>query len=141
MATVTEGARRTVDRAWFASWLVLPVLGVVNGVLRERLLRDRVGERTAHQISTGTLIAAMAGATWAIERRWPLTDRADAAGIGVAWAAMTVGFEFGFGHYVVRQSWSELLEDYDLRHGRLWALVPTAAAAPSVGYLLGRRDR
>jgi hypothetical protein len=64
-----------------------------------------------------------------VERRWPIRTARSAAGIGAMWAAMTVGFEFGLGHYVARQSWSTLRADYDLRHGRLWPLVLVATAA------------
>ena len=43
--------------------------------------------------------------------------------VGIAWLALTVAFEFGFGRYVAHTSWRELLADYDLRKGRLWPLV------------------
>ena len=37
--------------------------------------------------------------TWYLQRRWPLTSTRDAV-IGVAWAVLTVVFEFAFGRYV-----------------------------------------
>jgi len=43
--------------------------------------------------------------------------------IGIAWLALTVAFEFGFGRSVAHASWQDLLADYDLRKGRLWPLV------------------
>jgi hypothetical protein len=36
---------------------------------------------------------------------------------------LTVAFEFGFGHWVDRKSWAELLENYDLRTGHVFLLV------------------
>ena len=37
---------------------------------------------------------------------------------------LTVLFEFGFGHYVTRDSWAALLGAYNLAEGRAWAAVP-----------------
>jgi len=36
------------------------VLGIVNGVIRETVYKDRVGELTANQIPAGALIALLA---------------------------------------------------------------------------------
>ena len=47
--------------AWLVAWLGGPLIGIANGTLRELGYRDRVGERTAHQISTGSAIALFAG--------------------------------------------------------------------------------
>lgn len=48
--------------------------------------------------------------------------------IGLGWAAMTVLFEFGFGHYVMGTPWHVLVADYDLLAGRVWVLVPLSMA-------------
>jgi hypothetical protein len=61
---------------------------------------DDAGERTAGQISTGTLIALLALYFWALDRRWPIPTTRSALTIGAAWVVMTIVFEFGFGHYV-----------------------------------------
>ena len=44
-------------RAWLLAWLGGPLIGIANGSLREVAYKDRVGELTAHQISTGSAIA------------------------------------------------------------------------------------
>ena len=41
---------------------------------------------------------------------------------------MTVAFEFGVGHWVAGDSWSALLENYDVTSGKIWVLVPAAMA-------------
>jgi len=41
----------------------------------------------------------------------------------VIWTTLTVAFEFIFGHYVDRKSWSELAANYAIWNGRLWPLV------------------
>lgn len=63
-----------------------------------------------------------------LQRRWPLSSRREALSIGAAWAGMTVAFEFGFGHWVAGDSWSALLENYDVTAGKVWALVPLEMA-------------
>jgi hypothetical protein len=53
--------------------------------------------------------------------------------VGLLWAAATVAFEFSLGHYVNRDSGAKLLDDYDLREGRLWLVdVIAIAAAPAL---------
>jgi len=37
------------------------LIGIANGTLREVAYKDRVGELTAHQLSTGSAIALFAG--------------------------------------------------------------------------------
>jgi hypothetical protein len=110
-------------RAWLLAWLGGPLIGIANGTLREVAFKHRVGERTAHQISTGSAIVLFAGYFELLARRRPLASTREALAIGVAWLALTVAFEFGFGRSVAHLSWDELLADYDVRRGRLWPLV------------------
>ena len=110
-------------RAWLLGWLGGPLIGIANGTLRELGYKDRVGERTAHQISTGSAIALFAGYFELLARLRPLTSTREALQVGAAWLALTIAFEFGFGRGVAHTSWDELLADYDVRKGRLWPLV------------------
>ena len=115
------------------AWLGGAVLGVANGTARDKLYSDRIGELRAHQLSTATLLGSLAAYTWALERRWPLPARSDAAAVGATWLGLTVAFEFGFGRLVAHKPWAELLADYNLAKGRLWGLVPLwMAAGPEV---------
>jgi hypothetical protein len=51
--------------------------------------------------------------------------------VGACWLSCTLAFEFLAGHYLFRQPWETLLQDYDVGHGRLWPLVlVTTLAAP-----------
>jgi len=105
------------------AWLGGPLIGIANGTVRERVYKDRVGELAAHQLSTVSIIALFAAYFEALSRRQPLPSTRDALEVGAGWLALTVAFEFGFGHYVARTSWDELLADYDLRRGRVWLLA------------------
>lgn len=110
-------------RRWTAAWPGGAAIGVANGIAREATYGKRMTEQRAHQVSVATAIAAFDAYFWQLQRRWPIPDRRDAATIGGVWLGLTVLFEFGFGRLVARQSWSELLADYNLRRGRLWPLV------------------
>ena len=99
------------------------MLGVLNGTAREALYARRMSDRTAHQVSAATLVALLAGYFAALDRRWPLETRAQALQAGSGWLALTALFEFGFGHWVAKADWPELLADYDVRRGRLWSVV------------------
>ena len=129
--TQPTGTQAPNRRRWLAAWLGLAVLGVGNGVARVALYEDAVGDQLGHQISTATLMILIAGYAWLLQRLWPLTSTRAAWQVGAAWVAMTIAFEFGFGHYVTGNSWSKLLADYNILEGRLWLLIPlTILLAP-----------
>ena len=114
-------------------WLGLAVIGVVNGGLRQGLYSPWLTERFAHQQSTVTFLAVSAGYVWWLQRHWPLPSSRTATRIGAAWVVLTLLFELGLGHYLVHESWSALLADYDLAEGRIWILAPLwVSLAPTV---------
>jgi hypothetical protein len=117
-----------VLKGWIAAWLGATALGVTNAAVRELVYADRVGELAAHQISTVTLLAVLAYYTWLVDQCWPVATTRTALAIGGIWAALTILFEFGLGHYVLGSSWSDLLANYNLANGRIWVLVPLAMA-------------
>ena len=114
---------RLLER-WIAAWLGATALGIANAGVRELVYADRVGELAAHQISTATLLAALTYYVWLVDQRWPVPTTRTALAIGGIWAALTVLFEFGLGHYILGSPWSDLLGNYNLADGRIWVLVP-----------------
>jgi hypothetical protein len=131
----SEAAKRAVG-PWIVAWLGGAGIGVVNGIAREATYGKLLSERSGHNVSGATGIAAFAGYFWVLNRRWPLAGERDAVMVGASWLMMTVGFEFGFGRLVARQSWDELLADYDVARGRTW---PFVLAWLGVGPLVVRR--
>ena len=109
-------------------WLPLPVIGILNGALREMAFKKHLGELAAHQVSTLTLIALIFAYGLLIKRYLPLATAADAFLCGFVWLALTLFFEFGFGYWFAKKSFGELLRDYNLLMGRLWVLVPLFVA-------------
>lgn len=117
------------------AWLPMVIIGIVNGVIRAVGYAQYLGELRAHQVSTVTAIVLFGIYVWALMRRWPLASSRQALTVGGIWLALTVVFEFVFGHYVMGHPWSTLLHDYNFLAGRLWALVLIwLALAPYVFY-------
>lgn len=108
---------------YFAAWFPVVILAIANGALREFGYRPLVGELPAHWLSSISLILIVGLYLWAVGLRWSIESEVQAWRIGWMWLAMTVGFEFGFGHYVMGHSWSKLFHDYNIAEGRVWALV------------------
>jgi hypothetical protein len=118
-----------VRRRWTLAWAGGTVLGIVNAIAREARLKKRVGDRAADVISAASLAALLAGYFVLLQRRWPIPTRREAVSIGATWAALTVTFEFGFGHYVDGKPWRQLVDNYDVSEGRLWPFVLTWVGA------------
>src|SRR5262245_25687531 len=111
-------------------WLGILVLASLNGALRDLVVAPRLGATPARALSTVILCGLVLLVTW-----WSIAwidprSQSDAIAIGVVWLACTLGFEFLAGHYLFRQSWGELLADYDLRRGRIWIAVLVVTFAP-----------
>ena len=54
------------------------MIGVLNGLVREATYGKHLGEHRAHQVSTLTAIAGLAGYFSGLERRWPIESEREA---------------------------------------------------------------
>ncbi len=125
---------------YVSAWVPMVVIAVANGAVREAWYGKRLSEPRAHQISTASGLLLFGAYIWFIIRFWPPESSKDALGVGLIWLVLTVAFEFLFGHYVARHSWSRLLYDYNLLAGRVWVLVLIwIAIAPYVFLWLQRQ--
>lgn len=62
--------------------------------------------------------------------------------LGIVNGRHTVGFETVFGHWVERESWSTVLEQYDLRAGNVWVGLPAGmVVGPELARRLSARQR
>jgi hypothetical protein len=122
-----------------AIWLLLLILAVLNGAIREILLTPRFGEQTGHILSTAILCAAIILLSW-FSIAWirPKNGRA-ALLVGIAWVALTVAFEFLAGDYVFGNSWERLFADYNVFRGRIWILVLVANLVAPLWAFLQKR--
>ena len=123
-----------------AAWPVIALLASLNGIAREKLYLDQLGEEASHRVSTLPLIAAIFGVAIFVAWRWPLRTARQAWALGATWLAVTEVFEFGLGRLEGR-SWSYLLHEYNLLAGRIWLLALVATlAAPAVAWHYFSRD-
>lgn len=122
------------------AWLVMLLVAVANGVVRDFTYGRWLPASPAQQVSTfgaAVLLGAVIG--W-VARRWPFASARQAWRVGLAWVAATVAFEFLFFHYGAGHPWDELWANYDLSRGRLWPLLLLwLAVAPHLFYRLNRR--
>jgi len=99
-------------------------LALLNGTLRAVVTQPWLGEEVARRLATVVLLVVLTAYVWLLHRRFPLPSLRSAWAVGLAWTAMTLTFEFGFGRLVEGLSWSTMLADYDVTRGRIWVLVP-----------------
>jgi hypothetical protein len=123
-AAAAPPGRRAGAPSLAGAWLAGPVIGITNGVIRELAYKDRVGDlagapdlhRHRHRAVPAAVRRAPAPLAAAV-------DRPRRSAIGAVWLALTVLFEFSFGHWVDGKSWSDLLGDYNLATGHVWPLL------------------
>lgn len=104
-------------------WIVLAVLAVLNGTLRQYVFMPRVDEQVAHVITTFLLCTVILLVTrWTAD--WIGVDTRQRAWFtGLTWLVLTIAFEFLVGHFVFGSPWSKILADYNVARGRVWVLV------------------
>lgn len=118
------------------AWLIILPFMIANGMLRELVLKQLVPAPAAEAISVATGIAIMLVLTRFLLRRLSGKATTELVRASVTLVLLTVAFEFLFGHYVDRKSWSELLANYELWNGKLWPIaLATLAFTP---FLWGR---
>ena len=115
----------------FAVWLLIVLVAVTNGGIREALISPRTGDTAGHAISTVMLCAAILLLGWVTIGWMRPATRREVWRIGALWVMLTLAFEFLAGHYVFGTPWRQLLADYNVFRGRIWVLVLiTTAIAP-----------
>ncbi len=120
-----------------AVWLLILLLAILNGGLRETVLFPQFGNPAAQLISGALLIGCILVVSYLLVPRLGAVSRPQLGGIGVLWLVLTLVFEFGFGVLVQGKSWRDLLAAYAFHGGNIWPVVLLIiVAAP---FLVGRR--
>ncbi len=117
----------------FAVWLVILVLAVVNGTLRQGVLIPRLGA-TSGLVLSGLLLASLILAVTYLFLPWlGIRRTGQLLLLGACWLALTLGFEFLFG-LLRGKRLPEMLEAYTFKGGNLWpAVLVVTALAPWLG--------
>ncbi|OIR14702.1 hypothetical protein GALL_45080 [mine drainage metagenome] len=105
------------------AWLVMLVVAIVNGALRDLTYGKLLPALFANQISCVSGIVLMGVVIHLYVRRWPFVSATEAWLAGLLWTALTAAFEFLFFHFVAGHSWETLLANYDVMSGHLWPLI------------------
>ena len=104
------------------AWVPMLCIAIANGALRQLLFAKLMPELRAHQLSTAVGSVLIGIFIWAVVRKWPPSSARQALSIGLSWLALTVAFEFFLGRAILHRPWSQLLGDYNVCEGRVWAL-------------------
>jgi hypothetical protein len=138
MNTKTAFATRHI-----AAWIILAVVAVANGAIREATYGRWLGRSLAHSLAVLPLLVAIFALAWLLARKWPLQGSRAGIRVGLIWVVLTVAFEFGVGA-LSGDSLSAMLAQYNVSRGSLWPLVPLSmAVAPEIARRLtgvGRRS-
>lgn len=120
----------------FIIWVIIVILAIFNGFVKEKFYKPLIGELRAHQISSIMFIIVIFAVSFLFIKtnEYP-TSANQYLLVGLLWLKLTIIFEFLFGRYVAKHPWKKLLHDYNITKGRLWTLVLVATAfAPWILY-------
>jgi hypothetical protein len=106
------------------TWATVALCAITNGTFRAFVLQPVFGETVARMISCFMLITIILLIShYSLNKTRLKFSDGELLIVGTMWVALTLLFEFGWGHFVMGRSWDELLVDYDILKGRLWVLV------------------
>jgi len=98
-------------------WLLIMAAESLLGGLR-RLIVPEALAFAAREVSALVSVAMIFAISWTTASWLRLRSGGQALAVGLAWAALTLGFEIGLGR-LMGASWAWILADYDLRNGGL----------------------
>jgi hypothetical protein len=117
----------------FLAWLVILMLAIANGAVREVALVPSLGRIGSCVLSGLVLASLVALVAYVFVGSRPNITVSQGVHIGVFWLFLTLAFEFGFGLYVQHRSWADLLDAYTFKGGNLWPVVLVVTlCAPAV---------
>jgi len=105
------------------AWLVILPFMIINGIARELLVKPLVPAQVAEAISVAIGIGIVLALTRFLLHPLAGKPTPQLARASLTLVILTVAFEFLFGHYVDRKSWSDLLANYEIWNGRLWPVA------------------
>ena len=112
-----------------AIWLLIALAAIINGAVRDKLVAPTVGSGIALPLSGFSLALIVFAATYQTLPWLGLRSENDYLLIGSLWVAMTLAFEYLFGHYVMAKSWDDIHDGFNPRGGNLFLMVLLVTAA------------
>jgi len=121
-------------------WIPMLAIAIANGAFRQLVLAKLLPEPHAHQFSTLTGSILIGAFIWFVVRTWRPSSERHALLIGLVWFLLTVAFESYMGLVLQQRSLSQVLYEYNVFAGRVWALLLVwVALAPWVFFRLSVR--
>ncbi|WP_205527075.1 hypothetical protein [Hanstruepera ponticola] len=115
-------------------WIPMIFIAIINGSARDLWYVSYLGEQSAHQLSTLTLIFLFGLYFYFVFKKYPISSKTMSYKIGITWMLLTLSFEFGFGYYR-GLTLTDILADYNILNGRVWVLIPICLlVAPRLYY-------
>jgi hypothetical protein len=104
-------------------WLLLVVVAIANGLVRDAVLTPMAGSAVALPLS-GVLLSLLVFLVAFVTVPWIGAARSAVyVSIGLLWVALALAFELGFGHYLLARPWGDIVRVFDLTSGDLFVLV------------------
>lgn len=104
-------------------WLLIVVVAVLNGLLRERLLVPAIGAELALPASGLSLAVLVFLVSLLFVPAICAAEPGKCILTGLYWVILTVSFEFVFGHFVAGKSWQQILQVFNPAKGDLFVVV------------------
>lgn len=111
-------------------WVLLALVAIINGVVRDKLIAPQIGESLALPLSGVSLSLFIFLVTLIFVPLLAISSPCSFLYVGIIWVLLTLALEFLFGHYVVGESWGKIIEVFYIHRGNLYVLA-LLAAAPS----------
>src|SRR5688500_503379 len=94
------------------AWLIILPFMILNGIFREVVVKQHVPAPLAEAISVLLAIVIVFALTRHLLRPLAGKPTAQLVRASLTLVILTVAFEFLFGHYIDRKSWSDLVASY-----------------------------
>ena len=104
-------------------WCLIVLVAILNGGIRESILNPMLGDKLALPISGVTLSAMILAVTYLFINWFKATDPNTFIKIGLFWGILTIGFEYGFGYFVLHHSPEEIHQVFNFEQGNLFILA------------------
>lgn len=113
-----------------AVWVIILLLAIANGILREALLIPKLGTSPGLVLS-GVLLACLILVVAYLALPWlAMRSSRQLLLVGFGWLALTLIFEFAFG-LLRGKALAEILRAYTFQDGNIWLIVlAVTAVAP-----------
>ncbi len=103
-------------------WFPMLLIAISNGLLRELTYGKIISKYRANQISSMTAIIFFWIYTLSFFS-FSSFQQYNALLGGFVWLIMTIAFELSLGRFILKKTWDELLDAYNLMKGNLWPIV------------------